>query len=271
MTPIGEHGMEPLPEGISLERFHANEEVDEAQKIARKSSSLSSSITTCSSLGNFCRICHESDEPLIIACKCRGSIAFTHHKCLVEWLVRSGKPQCELCGEDYLLRVKSAHGWLTILTQRMSSHDKAMVLVGLICSMFLVSTTTWLVWSALSPENATQRANELFQTCYALYGFMDVFCLGILMHEIPHLRLLWRRLKLIRYQLYVLPHPSSKIGTLAEISTNTEEITLQMSDSGDECDLESTTPNPISEIVNKQPKNDDKHTSETNMNITTIT
>lgn len=52
-----------------------------------------------------CRICLEpktSTEPLIIACKCIGSVKFVHAGCLKEWVQRQyadkqRKIECELC------------------------------------------------------------------------------------------------------------------------------------------------------------------------------
>lgn len=60
----------------------------------------------------------------------------------------------------------------------LSRHDKAMIAVNLSCVIFLISTITWLAWSAFSVETAQQRRSNLFRVCYALYGFMDVFCIG---------------------------------------------------------------------------------------------
>ena len=48
-----------------------------------------------------CRICrgeYEENNPLYVPCDCRGSIRYCHEGCLTQWLDRSGKSQCELCG-----------------------------------------------------------------------------------------------------------------------------------------------------------------------------
>mmetsp|Transcript_10031 Transcript_10031/g.14918 ORF Transcript_10031/g.14918 Transcript_10031/m.14918 type:complete len:1046 (+) Transcript_10031:74-3211(+) len=52
-----------------------------------------------------CRVCRgpaEEGRPLFTPCKCSGSIAFTHHDCLVEWLNFTAKQKkCELCGHTF--------------------------------------------------------------------------------------------------------------------------------------------------------------------------
>jgi hypothetical protein len=51
-----------------------------------------------------CRICYETEEvgPLISPCDCRGSIQYTHKRCLYEWLVVDGRGYCELCNCAYM-------------------------------------------------------------------------------------------------------------------------------------------------------------------------
>ena len=73
--------------------------------------------------------------------------------------------------------------------QRITSHDRAVLLVMLSSFAFFISTTAWLLWSALSAENAPQRRNHLYITCYALYGFMDIFCLGKCLSGVTSIKL----------------------------------------------------------------------------------
>ena len=46
-----------------------------------------------------CRICYDGDqeEPLISPCDCKGSIQWSHRRCLYEWLAIDGRDSCELC------------------------------------------------------------------------------------------------------------------------------------------------------------------------------
>ncbi|KAM0750560.1 hypothetical protein T439DRAFT_380454 [Meredithblackwellia eburnea MCA 4105] len=49
---------------------------------------------------DVCRVCRSGveDGPLFYPCQCTGSIRYVHEPCLNEWLHRSGKDMCELCG-----------------------------------------------------------------------------------------------------------------------------------------------------------------------------
>uniref|UniRef100_H2Y4C4 RING-type E3 ubiquitin transferase n=1 Tax=Ciona savignyi TaxID=51511 RepID=H2Y4C4_CIOSA len=186
----------------------------------------------CSKL-NVCRICQEccsGDPGLIAPCRCKGSIGFVHERCLVEWLSKSGKSTCEICCTSYVLRASTA-GWRQWRRLQLSRHDLAMMAVNIVCIIFLISTTAWLIWSALSVETKRQRNSDLFRVCYALYGFMDIFCLGILLHEIPHMRLMYRHYKLLKYELRVMPYTSPVVSINSEDNTNTSETTtLQIVD-----------------------------------------
>lgn len=47
-----------------------------------------------------CRICHShhnKDDQLISPCRCKGSLAHVHRKCVEQWLTRANLHQCELC------------------------------------------------------------------------------------------------------------------------------------------------------------------------------
>ena len=55
------------------------------------------------SMESYCRICHDgdSDEKLIRACRCHGSIKHVHHQCLLNWVSISGDLACEICKYNY--------------------------------------------------------------------------------------------------------------------------------------------------------------------------
>ena len=36
-----------------------------------------------------CRICFESNNPLIVPCDCKGSIRFIHQECLKTWILKN--------------------------------------------------------------------------------------------------------------------------------------------------------------------------------------
>jgi len=51
-----------------------------------------------------CRICYEDGiaESLIAPCDCKGSIEYSHKRCLYQWLVAARRDHCELCNIVYI-------------------------------------------------------------------------------------------------------------------------------------------------------------------------
>ncbi|CAH2003618.1 unnamed protein product [Acanthoscelides obtectus] len=51
----------------------------------------------------ICRICHggDSEDDLLTPCRCRGTVALVHLKCLERWLRESDHSTCELCNHRY--------------------------------------------------------------------------------------------------------------------------------------------------------------------------
>nr|CAH7746245.1 unnamed protein product [Callosobruchus chinensis] len=51
----------------------------------------------------ICRICHggDSEDDLLTPCRCRGTVALVHLKCLERWLRESSHSTCELCNHHY--------------------------------------------------------------------------------------------------------------------------------------------------------------------------
>lgn len=65
-----------------------------------------------------CRVCRDigdSSHPLYAPCLCNGSILYCHQDCLEEWLKRSGKNKCELCGVVYKFSPKYSPNMPNIL------------------------------------------------------------------------------------------------------------------------------------------------------------
>lgn len=69
-----------------------------------------SCISTVSSAGEFCRICHcegtDSDQPLIRPCLCSGTLMFVHQSCLQKWIKSSDIKKCELCKYEFHMEAK---------------------------------------------------------------------------------------------------------------------------------------------------------------------
>ncbi|XP_068445160.1 E3 ubiquitin-protein ligase MARCHF8 isoform X4 [Clinocottus analis] len=58
---------------------------------------------------DICRICHcEGDDecPLIMPCRCTGSLIFVHQTCLNQWIKSSDTRCCELCKFDFVMETK---------------------------------------------------------------------------------------------------------------------------------------------------------------------
>lgn len=62
----------------------------------------------------ICRICHggESIDDLLTPCRCRGSIALVHLKCLERWLKESNHSSCELCQHHFKILREPKYGIL---------------------------------------------------------------------------------------------------------------------------------------------------------------
>ena len=50
-----------------------------------------------------CRLCYDSQGPMMTPCECTGSIAHVHLSCLLQWIVAKPKAKdaCELCKAPY--------------------------------------------------------------------------------------------------------------------------------------------------------------------------
>ena len=70
-----------------------------------------SCISTVSSAGEFCRICHcerteSNDQTLIRPCLCSGTLMFVHQSCLQKWIKSSDIKKCELCQYKFVMEAK---------------------------------------------------------------------------------------------------------------------------------------------------------------------
>ena len=58
-----------------------------------------------------CKICYETEHksnPIIIPCKCQGSVKFIHENCLKKWLLNMNNKKkffCEICNFEYKLKI----------------------------------------------------------------------------------------------------------------------------------------------------------------------
>uniref|UniRef100_A0A8C0GAB4 RING-type E3 ubiquitin transferase n=1 Tax=Chelonoidis abingdonii TaxID=106734 RepID=A0A8C0GAB4_CHEAB len=135
--------------------------------------------------GPICKICFQGAEQgeLLNPCRCDGSVRYTHQLCLLKWISERGSWTCELCCYRYhviAIKMKKPCQWQRITITLVEKVQMIAVILG---SLFLVASVTWLLWSAFSPYAVWQRKDILFQICYGMYGFMDLVCIGLIVHE----------------------------------------------------------------------------------------
>uniref|UniRef100_A0A8D2KS02 RING-type E3 ubiquitin transferase n=1 Tax=Varanus komodoensis TaxID=61221 RepID=A0A8D2KS02_VARKO len=120
---------------------------------------------------------------LLNPCRCDGSVRYTHQLCLLKWISERGSWTCELCCYRYhviAIKMKRPCQWQSIT---ISLVEKVQMIAVILGSLFLLASVTWLLWSAFSPYAVWQRKDLLFQICYGMYGFMDLVCIGLIIHE----------------------------------------------------------------------------------------
>ncbi|XP_022057867.1 E3 ubiquitin-protein ligase MARCHF11 [Acanthochromis polyacanthus] len=132
-----------------------------------------------------CRICFQGAEQgdLLNPCRCDGSVRYTHQHCLLKWISERGCWTCELCCYRFhviAINMKRPWQWQSITITLV---EKVQIIAVFLGSLFLVASISWLLWSALSPQAIWQRRDVLFQICYGMYGFMDLVCVGLIVHE----------------------------------------------------------------------------------------
>ncbi|XP_031733046.1 E3 ubiquitin-protein ligase MARCH11 [Anarrhichthys ocellatus] len=132
-----------------------------------------------------CRICFQGAEQgdLLNPCRCDGSVRYTHQHCLLKWISERGCWTCELCCYRFhiiAINLKTPWQWQSITITLV---EKVQIIAVFLGSLFLVASISWLLWSALSPQAIWQRRDVLFQICYGMYGFMDLVCVGLIVHE----------------------------------------------------------------------------------------
>ncbi|XP_029448525.1 E3 ubiquitin-protein ligase MARCH11 isoform X3 [Rhinatrema bivittatum] len=157
----------------------------------------------------ICKICFQGAEQgeLLNPCRCDGSVRYTHQLCLLKWISERGSWTCELCcyryhviaikmkkpcqktkwrlGDSFVQKETNgeyqSETWQSITVTLVEKVQMIAVILG---SLFLISSVTWLLWSAFSPSAVWQRKDILFQICYGMYGFMDLVCIAQLLHQL---------------------------------------------------------------------------------------
>ncbi|XP_047437963.1 E3 ubiquitin-protein ligase MARCHF9-like isoform X2 [Mugil cephalus] len=109
-------------------------------------------------------------------------------------------PQCRIC-------FQGPEKWQAISLTVIEKVQIAAIILG---SLFLIASISWLVWSSLSPSAKWQRQDLLFQICYGMYGFMDIVCIGLIIHEGSSVYRIFKRWQAVNQQWKVLNYEKAK-------------------------------------------------------------
>uniref|UniRef100_A0A4W3J888 RING-type E3 ubiquitin transferase n=1 Tax=Callorhinchus milii TaxID=7868 RepID=A0A4W3J888_CALMI len=159
-----------------------------------------------------CRICFQGPEQgeLLSPCRCDGSVRCTHQPCLIKWISERGSWSCELCYYKYHVLAVSAKNPLQWQAISLTVIERVQIAAAILGSLFLIASISWLIWSIISPSAKWQRQDLLFQICYGMYGFMDIVCIGLIIHEGPSVFRIFKRWQAVNQQWKVLNYEKSK-------------------------------------------------------------
>ncbi|XP_031719151.1 chromodomain-helicase-DNA-binding protein Mi-2 homolog isoform X2 [Anarrhichthys ocellatus] len=95
-----------------------------------------------------CRICHcEGDDecPLIMPCRCTGSLIFVHQTCLNQWIKSSDTRCCELCKFDFVMetRLKPLCKWERL---NMTKGERRKIFCSVLFHLLAVVCMLWSVY-----------------------------------------------------------------------------------------------------------------------------
>ncbi|XP_026073188.1 E3 ubiquitin-protein ligase MARCH4-like isoform X2 [Carassius auratus] len=162
---------------------------------------------------------------LLSPCRCSGSVRSTHQPCLIKWISERGSWACELCYYKYQVIAISTKNPLQWQAISLTVIEKVQIAAAILGSLFLIASISWLVWSSLSPSAKWQRQDLLFQICYGMYGFMDVVCIALIVHEGPSVFRIFHRWQAVNQQWKVLNYDKKQD---SEEQKNNEEWTRSL-------------------------------------------
>uniref|UniRef100_A0A8C3FXY0 RING-CH-type domain-containing protein n=1 Tax=Cyclopterus lumpus TaxID=8103 RepID=A0A8C3FXY0_CYCLU len=94
------------------------------------------------------RICHcEGDDecPLIMPCRCTGSLIFVHQTCLNQWIKSSDTRCCELCKFDFIMetKLKPLHMWERL---NMSKGERRKIFCSVLFHLIAIVCMLWSIY-----------------------------------------------------------------------------------------------------------------------------
>ncbi|KAK2914933.1 E3 ubiquitin-protein ligase MARCHF9-like isoform X4 [Channa argus] len=147
---------------------------------------------------------------MLSPCRCDGSVRCTHQTCLIRWISERGSWSCELCYFKYQVLAISTKNPLQWQAISLTVIEKVQIAAIILGSLFLIASISWLVWSSLSPSAKWQRQDLLFQICYGMYGFMDIVCIGLIVHEGSSVYRIFKRWQAVNQKWKVLNYEKAK-------------------------------------------------------------
>ncbi|XP_055725189.1 E3 ubiquitin-protein ligase MARCHF9-like [Salvelinus fontinalis] len=199
------YGTNPRPRSLALEEKNAK--LQASLDTVSLTSSLDSGMRSPQ-----CRICFQGPEQgeLLSPCRCDGSVRCTHQPCLIRWISERGSWSCELCYFKYQVLAISTKNPLQWQAISLTVIEKVQIAAIILGSLFLIASISWLVWSSFSPSAKWQRQDLLFQICYGMYGFMDIVCIGLIIHEGSSVYRIFKRWQAVNQQWKVLNYEKAK-------------------------------------------------------------
>nr|XP_015815175.2 E3 ubiquitin-protein ligase MARCHF9 isoform X1 [Nothobranchius furzeri] len=217
------YGSEPRPRSLAFE----DKETSKAQEGCLDAASLPS-LSESGTRTPQCRICFQGPEKgeLLSPCRCDGSVRCSHQSCLIRWISERGSWSCELCYFKYQVLAISTKNPLQWQTISLTVIEKVQIAAIILGSLFLVASISWLVWSSLSPSAKWQRQDLLFQICYSMYGFMDIVCIGLIIHEGSSVYQIFKRWRAVNQQWKVLNYEKAK--DLGDVNSSSGKAAAQV-------------------------------------------
>lgn len=84
-----------------LRRTLYNNTLNQNQQSQEQENNHQETVQTESHDVKKCRFCYETDEPLISPCKCTGSVAYVHERCLLSEIPQNPTMKCTICNSYY--------------------------------------------------------------------------------------------------------------------------------------------------------------------------
>uniref|UniRef100_A0A672GNL1 Membrane-associated ring finger (C3HC4) 1 n=1 Tax=Salarias fasciatus TaxID=181472 RepID=A0A672GNL1_SALFA len=152
---------------------------------------------------SVCRICHcegDDDCPLIMPCRCTGSLSFVHQTCLNQWIKSSDTRCCELCKFDFIMetKLKPLRKWEKL---HMSKSERRKIFCSVLFHLIAIVCMLWSVYILIQRTTEEIRLGKNGVLEWPFWTKLIVVAIGftgglIFMYIQCKVYLqLWRRLK----------------------------------------------------------------------------